>query len=67
MKSATGFLSETETELVMATSIFNKRLKLRSADDYYYYYFFLFFFNDSWKMCCAEHTEVEQERLSRVC
>ena len=33
MKSATGFLSETETELVMATSIFNKRLKLRSADD----------------------------------
>ena len=36
VKSASGFLSETETELAVATIIFNKRLKMRSTDYYYY-------------------------------
>ena len=71
MKSATGFLSETETELVVARIIFNTRLKRRSEDFYLFiiiiffsFFFKNIFFNDlledvlSWTH--TEHTEAEQ-------
>ena len=48
MKSATGFLSETETEIVVARIIFNTRLKRRSEDFYLFIIiiFFSFFFKN---------------------